>query len=334
MIWHKTLALSTALLLINIGLCACSTQSAESGVSTRPVFQPQDEQGSTYATVRVIATRNFGQEIMFDEILEASPDFSAMAALKKVAEVETAYGGGFVDAINGVRSGFTGIGKTKRDWFIYVNGIQSSVGALDYRLQPGDVEHWDFHDWSFRHFIPAIAGAFPEPFRHGYSGQKKPTLIVYSDNLREAAQELKNGLVPLGVNDVSLRSIGELPVSDRESSNLILLGTADNELISELNQNWKKLGLFARFENGNLVILNAQGETDAAYGTATGLIQATQNPWNPNGIGACENVAWMVAGTDESGVRGAIGALLKHHAQLQYAFAVVIANGEIIKIPQ
>jgi hypothetical protein len=125
-----------------------------------------------------------------------------------------------------------------------------------------------------------------------------------------------------------------MPVSDRESSNLILLGTADNELISELNQNWKKLGLFARFENGNLVILNAQGETDAAYGTATGLIQATQNPWNPNGIGACENVAWMVAGTDESGVRGAIGALLKHHAQLQYAFAVVIANGEIIKIPQ
>jgi len=334
MIWYKTLAFSAALLLVNTGLCACSTQPAESGVSPSPLVQPQDEQGSNYASVRVIATQNFGQELMFDEILEMPPDSSAMAALEKVAEVETAYGGGFVDAINGFRSGFTGIGKTKKDWFLYVNGIQSNVGALDYKLQPGDVEHWDYHDWSFRHFIPAIVGAFPEPFLHGYSGQKQSTLIVYSDNLREAAQELKNGLLPLGVNDVSLSSISELPVTDKEASNLILLGMADNELISELNQNWKKLGFFARFENGNLVILNAQGETDTTYSTATGLIQATQNPWNPNGIGACENVAWMVAGTDERGVRGAIDTLLENHAQLQYAFAVVIANGEIIKIPQ
>jgi hypothetical protein len=360
MIWYKALALSAILLLVNAGLCACPTQPAESEisnsppaqpqeelainsppaqpheelVSNSPPVQPQEEQGSTYATVRVIATQNFGRELMFDEILEMPPDFTAMAALDEVAEIETTYGGGFVNAINGVSSGFTGIGKTKRDWFIYVNGIQSNVGALDYKLQPGDVEHWDFHDWSFRQFIPAIVGAFPEPFLHGYRGQKRSNLIIYSDNLREEAQELKNGLVPLGVNDATLRSINELPASEKEASNLILLGTADNELISELNQNWKKLGLFVRFENGNLVILNAQGETDTTYGTAAGLIQATQNPWNPNGIGACENVAWMVTGTDESGVRSAIETLLKHHDQLQHAFAVVIANGEIIKIPQ
>jgi hypothetical protein len=42
----------------------------------------------------------------------------------------------------------------------------------------------------------------------------------------------------------------------------------------------------------------------------------------------------VVTGTDESGVRGAIDTLLEHHTQLKYAFAVVIANGEIIKIPQ
>jgi hypothetical protein len=357
MAWYKALALSAALLLVNTGLGACSTQPAESGINTppplppqeelasnSPAIQPHEEQGGADTTIeeqvdaddtiRVIATQNFGQELMFDEILEVTPDSSAMAALEKVAEVETAYGGGFVDAINGFRSGFTGSGKAKRDWFIYVNGIQSNVGALDYMMRPGDIEHWDFHDWSFRHFIPAMVGAFPEPFLHGYSGKKQPTLIVYSDNLKEAAQELKNGLAQLGVNDASLISDSKLTVSDKEASNLILLSTADNELISELNQNWKKLGFFARFENGNLIALDAKGETAATYNTATGLIQATQNPWNPNGIGACENVAWVVTGTDESGVRGAIDTLLEHHTQLKYAFAVVIANGEIIKIPQ
>lgn len=257
-----------------------------------------------------------------------------MDALKKVAEVETAYGGGFVNAINGVRSGFTGSSKAKTDWFIYINGLQSNVGALDYRLHDGDTEHWDFHSWSFQQFIPATVGAFPEPFLHGYQEKNRPTFVIYSDNLKEAAQKLESGLVQLGVHNVSIRSTSELPVSEKEASNLILLGTADDELISELNRNWKKLGFFAHFENGNLVVLNAKGETAAKHGARTGIIQATQNPWNPNGIGVCENVAWMVAGTDKTGVGGAIDVLLKRHAQFRHAFAVVITSGEIIEVPQ
>jgi len=304
-------------------------------VEPHPVaeIQTPEAEVNTDSTVRVIATRDFGRELMFDERLELPPDASAMAALEQVAEVETTYGGGFVDAINGIHSGFNENGE-KRDWFFYINGIQSNVGALDYQLQPGDVEHWDYHDWTFQQSIPAIVGAFPEPFLHGYDGRKRSTIVVYSDNLIEEAEELEKGLAPLRLDDVSISGTAELPVSAKESSNLVLLGTADNELIMELNQNWKKLGFFAHFENGSLVVLDARGETDKTYGAATGLIQATQNPWNPRGTGACENAAWMVTGTDDRGVRNAIEALLRNHAQLQYAFAIVIANGEIIKIPR
>jgi hypothetical protein len=78
----------------------------------------------------VIATRNFGQELMLDETLKLPPGTSAMTALEKVAEVETAYGGGFVNAINGVQSGFTGTRQTMTDWFLYINGIQARTGAL------------------------------------------------------------------------------------------------------------------------------------------------------------------------------------------------------------
>jgi len=271
-------------------LCACSVQPSEKEADV--------------ITVRVVATQNFGQELMFDETLEVLPGTSAMSALMKVAEVETAYGGGFVNAINGVRSGYTGREKTKTDWFIYVNGIRSNTGALDYKLRDGDTQHWDFHNWSFHHFIPAIMGDFPEPFRHGYGGKTSPTIMT-----------------------------GELSEDEKESSNLILMGTMDNVFMSELNQNWKRLGFFTHFENGNLVALNAEGEVAAKYSSGAGLIQATQNPWNPNGIGACENVVWMVSGTDEAGVKDALDALINHHIEFQYACAAIVANGEIIKVP-
>ena len=323
----------TSLLLLVITLCACSTEAPAITPGIPPQPRSPVAAASAEPSVRVIATRNFGTDLMFDKVVELSPETSAMEALKEVSDVETSYGAGFVNAINGVRSGFTGDRKAKADWFIYINGIQSNIGALDYKLQPGDIEQWDFHDWGFRQFIPASIGAFPEPFLHGYGGKKRPTIIVTSDNLREPAQKLGNRLVELGVKDVRLSSNSELSGPDREDSNLILIDTVESELISEMNQNWEKLGFFTRFDNGNLVVLDTVGETAATYSTDTGLIQAAQNPWNPNGIGACENVAWMVTGTDESGVKNALEILLEDNSQLQYAFAAVITNGEIIRVP-
>jgi len=104
----KSLALITAFLLAVAALCACSA--------------PSSEKEAGVITARVVTTQNFGQELMLDEALEVLPGTSAMAALIKVAEVETAYGGGFVNAINGVRSGSTGSQSMKMDWFFYVNG--------------------------------------------------------------------------------------------------------------------------------------------------------------------------------------------------------------------
>ena len=316
----KSLALITAFLLAVAALCACSA--------------PSSEKEAGVITVRVVTTQNFGQELMFDETLEVLPGTSAMAALIKVAEVETAYGGGFVNAINGVRSGSTGSQSMKMDWFFYVNGIQASIGALDYELYDGDIQHWDFRDWSFHHFIPAIVGDFPEPFRHGYGGKTSPTIIVYANGLRGDAEDLENRLAQLSIGDVSIKRLSELSENEKESCNLLLLGTMDCQHISELNQVWNRLGFFAYFKNGNIVTLNPEGEVAAEYGAGVGLIQATQNPWNPKGIGACESVVWLVSGTDEAGVKDAIHALVNRYTEFQYAYTAVVANGEIIKVPQ
>jgi hypothetical protein len=310
--------IATLVLAITV-LCACST---------RPL-----EKDNNLSTVRVIATENFGQGLMFDVTLEVLPGTSAMAALMKVAEVETAYGGGFVNSINGVRSTFTGKENIKADWFIYVNGIQSNIGALDYELHDGDIQHWDFHDWSFRQFVPAIIGDFPEPFLHGYGGAVHPTVIACQDGWEDYAEQIANRLSQLGVASISSKNIGELLADEKQSSNLILLGTADCPLMEELNQVWDKVGFYIHLQSGSLKVFNAKGSLAAEYRAGAGFIQTTQSPWNPNGIGACQNVFWVVSGLDGTGVKNAVDILMNHHNDFEYACAAVIADGEIIKVP-
>ena len=299
-----------------------------------PEAAPPAEKEPGTITVIITITRDFGRELMLGETLDVLPDTSAMAALMEVADVETAYGGGFVNAINGVRSGYAGSQKSKTDWFFYVNGIQSNVGALDYKLHDGDVQHWDFHDWGYRHFIPAMIDVFPSAFRYGFGGRVSPTLIVCPDYLKQDVEKLEEKLAQLEVVDVGVRSLDELSESERGNSNIILVSGPDNSLVAELSENWKRLGLFAYFENGDLIVIDSDGEIAAEYGAGTGLIQATQNPWNPKGVGACENVAWLVSGTDDDGIKNALDALVDRHSKMQYTAAVVVADGEIIKVPQ
>lgn len=317
--WHKLLALIILPFALVI-LAACSSSPSE-----RP---------ATDTAVKIAVTQNFGEKLIFEQSLNIKENTSALDALKQAAPVETSYGGGFVSGINGIRSRYAGGVTAREDWFFYVNGLISNVGASDYVLQPGDTEQWDFHSWSLHSFTPAVIGHFPEPFLHGYSGKTRPTVIVYTDKFREEAKNLERKLGELGVNAVGHKEFSALSPSEKENSNLILIGTPDVEAISELNRHWKQMGFFAYFEGVNLAVLNASGAVANNYGGGAGLIQATQNPWNPNGIGAGENVVWLVSGTDETGVKAAIDALINRNTDLRYAHAAVIVSGEIVRIPR
>ncbi len=223
------LARSTILLvmLFVIGIaCACSHQAI-------PLPTPSISE-SNATTAMVVVTRNFGTEVILAKEIEVGDGPSAMEALKRVADVKTAYGEGFVVDINGVKSGHTE--GESADWFFYVNGILANTGALGYNLRGGDIEQWDFHDWSFHAFIPAIIGHFPEPFRHGYRGNICPTIVVYDEGLGETAQALADRLKGLGVKDVFVQNVKGLSQESKKQSNIILLGTANHELISELNR--------------------------------------------------------------------------------------------------
>ena len=321
MVSAKMAALFAALLLL---LVSCTSTTSEYAVSSAIDFDGEA------ARTRVIVSSRFAQKVFLDKTISLEPNTSALEALKSVANVDTRHGGGFVQDINGLRSQY---GGGNSDWFLYVNGIQTKTGGAGYILAPADIQQWDFHNWGFHTFTPAIIGSFPEPFLHGYEGKVRRTLVVYEKEFVREAESVAAKLIEAGVGTVSTMEIDQLASNEKSSANLILVGTMNLELISELNKIGKRMGFFTRFDEDGLVILNDEGETSRRFFTGTGLIQATQNPWNPKGIGACENVVWMVSGTDESGVKLAADTILNQPEELEYLFAAVVTQEEIMPVP-
>jgi len=317
--------INTVLLVVLLCSCSANTSLPANG-STLPSTD-------RHSSAKVVVTRDFGKVVLLEKTIEIGEDTTALEALQQVAEVETKYGGGFVNAINGISSEYQGVNQQKKDWLFYINGISVSTGAKDYILRDGDIQHWDFHDWGFRQFIPAIIGCFPEPFLHGYGGVVYPTIIAYQDGWEKDAERIADRLSQLGVGSVSTKNIGELLAEERESSNLILLGNIDCQPVEELNQIWDRLGFYVRFTDGSLKVFNQKGDCAAEYDAGAGVIQATQSPWNPMGIGVCQNVVWTLSGLDEAGVNTAVDTLVNRYSDFEYAYAVVIANEEIIRVP-
>ena len=124
-----------------------------------------------HATVWV--TRDRGAHVLHTARVPAG--LTAMQGLARVAEVSTSYGGRYVRSIDGLAE------HGRDSWFYYVNGYLADRGAAEYRLHDGDVEWWDYRSWTDPGQDPVVAGAFPEPFLHGYGGERRPAVVVALD---------------------------------------------------------------------------------------------------------------------------------------------------------
>ncbi|HEX6491133.1 MAG TPA: DUF4430 domain-containing protein [Gaiellaceae bacterium] len=118
-------------------------------------------------------TRDRGTRVVLVRSVPAG--VTAMQALQRAAKVQTSYGGRFVQSIDGVRGSLS----HRHDWFYFVNGYEADRGAGDYRLRPGDIEWWDYRDWTHALHVPVVVGAFPEPFLHGYDGKRRKAALVF-----------------------------------------------------------------------------------------------------------------------------------------------------------
>jgi len=139
--------------------------------------------GGGHGTATVWITRDRGARVLVERHVPAG--LTAMQGLDRVAKIKTRYAGRYVQAIDGIEGSLSG----RRDWFYFVNGYEADRSAAEYRLHAGDVEWWDFRSWRGAMREPVVVGAFPEPFLHGYDGQRRPAVVRYLGD-RDAARSL------------------------------------------------------------------------------------------------------------------------------------------------
>ncbi len=121
-------------------------------------------------------TRDYGAEQIGEGTLSGpAPSDTVVRFLDREAEIETSYGGNFVDSIDGL-DGSTVDGGPE-DWFFFVNGIYSDVGAGETKVRPGDRIWWDYRRWAEAYRVPAVVGSWPEPFLNGYGGERFETTV-------------------------------------------------------------------------------------------------------------------------------------------------------------
>lgn len=270
-------------------------------------FMPWNRSGRE-VEVRVTVTRDFGATVLKEQRVRVREGSTAMDALLEAAEVETAYGGGFVQGIDGLRSGYqSGLGDGEKvDWFFYVNGHMADVGADDYTLRDGDWLVFDYHSWDYSMFTPFLAGCFFQALRSGYGGRSaEGVAVLHTPGAAEEAGEVAAMLEERGIScDTRLLEEDWAP---REDEYAVVVGIwkemEDNGYFRGAFSNASRLGLYAYFDGAELKLAGPRGGVAEVLSGKAGLIEGT-GPRLGDGRSAL-----LVCGLDREGLDAAVEAL-------------------------
>ena len=283
-------------------------------------------EGESTGEVTLTVTRDFGAERLHEGIDEevANEGDTVMRVLQGAYDVETRYGGGFVQEVDGVRGGR--VDGRNADWFYYVNGIEASIGAAERRVSAGERVWWDHHQWEAAQRVPAVVGSFPEPFATGLEGKRFPVRLVCVGDAERSCDEVTARLEEGGVDSVS-RSV--LEQSPGEEVLRVVVGrwsdVRQDGVLRRLERGPGATGVFAQpTSTGDaIVVLDRDGRPVRTLRAGAGLVAAT----------SVEGQAptWVVTGTDEVGVAAAAAALTEE--RLTQRFALAIERGADLPLP-
>lgn len=285
---------------------------------------------SAESTVSLWVTRDFAREEMFARKVPLEPGKSVMNILQDNLQVKTQYGGGFVESINGLASGYTGADKKKKDWFYYMNGIITSVGAMDYRPIAGEVIWWDYHDWGSTVFTPAVIGAFPEPFRSGYRGVNPGTMVLVTPECEKLGEKLAEYMRSLGVKEVEVKPYSEsLLVEDKKITLVVGLWNQleNSPYWQRMQKQRRKTGLFVELASDYFATLSANGAVSQRFHENVGAIIATGT-----GMGDTTPV-WLVTGLDQNGLESTVKILTENNGAVKQHFGALVVDGKVIAVP-
>jgi hypothetical protein len=276
--------------------------------------------GADVGAVQLTVTRDFGSKSMIDlDVGDVKESATVMRVLEAEATITTRYGGGFVQSIEGLEADRHG-GRSY-DWFFYVNGVESPIGAADFSLQGGERVWWDYRDWTAVDRVPAVVGSWPAPLRGGYEGKAHPVTLDCEgggDACALAREALEAAKVPIsaGTPQGAIRVLVGPWVRLRSDpiAALIEAGPAES-------------GVFAEFVTApggyRLRGLDPAAKPVREFGPDAGLVAATRRYEAPP--------VWIVTGTTNAGVRAAAGLL--DAAKLRDHYAVATDAGAEAPLP-
>jgi hypothetical protein len=191
--------------------------------------------GGEEGTAQLWVTRDRGAELVLDTEVDAGQ--TLMRALASKAEVETRYGGRYIQAVNGLEGSLS----SQRDWFWFVNGYEGDRSAGAYRLQPGDVAWLDYRAWEQDGEARVVVGAFPEPFLHGYAGKTRVAVVRFEGSRERATRFARrvgaDSIEPLGTPIPRGANVLELRDGPRRATAELLGQTAGDPVRVVLSGN-------------------------------------------------------------------------------------------------
>jgi hypothetical protein len=267
--------------------------------------------GADVGGVELTVTREFGTMPVLERSVQASESSTVMRVLEGNADISTREGGGFVQAIDGTEEAHRG--GDPYDWFFYVDGVESPIGAADYALKGSERIWWDYRDWAATNHVPAVVGSWPAPFIDGYEGKAHP-VVVDCEGGGGACTTARAALRDEGVAVAGGSPSGAIRVlvgpwswlrSDPAAA-LVEAGPAES-------------GVFAGFARrggvDRLQGLDPDGKVAVSFGSGAGLVAATRHYEGPP--------VWVVTGATTAAVQAAAGLLDARDLRDHYAVATV-----------
>jgi hypothetical protein len=276
--------------------------------------------GKGLGDVELTVTRDYGAvPVIHRELGDVTESDTVMRVLERSADISTRYGGGFVQSIEGLEAQENG--DRPLDWFFYIDGVESTVGAADYSLHGGEAVWWDYRDWSAAMRVPAVVGSWPQPFLDGYEGQRHPVAVECLGG-GGACATVRERLADAGATVSSGSPDGAIRV---------LVGpwarVRQDSAAAQIERGPQTSGVFADFRAGRdgyiLRGLDEEGGASRTFGADAGLVAATRRYEAPP--------VWVVSGATSAGVDAAAGLL--DSADLRDHCAVAVDGGEETPLP-
>lgn len=271
--------------------------------------------GADVGDVQLTVTREYGAAPVLDTAVAANESDTVMRLLEGEAEISTRYGGGFVHSIDGVAEGQHG--GDPYDWFFYVDGVESPIGAAEYQVEGGERIWWDYRNWVATNHVPAIVGSWPAPFSDGVEGERHPVVV-----------ECEGGGAPCGEAREALAREGvQVAEGASDKALRILVGpwarVREDPAAKAIEAGPVESGVFADLTSDELIALDEAGDPTETLGSDAGLVAATSR------YGGLP--VWVVTGGTAAAVRAAAEALDADHLRDHYA--VAIKDGKTMPLP-